>query len=61
MPPNDPDLPRHRRVWSAYNRPYSGCGCLWSILIILFIWWILTWVFGSQWGYGLHDHNGVYR
>ncbi len=69
MPPNDPvdpvdpvvdpvTPPRrvfYRRYWDTYNRPYSGCGCLWAIFIILLIWWILSWGFGwggGWWGYG---------
>ncbi len=35
--------PWHRRYWNTYNRPYGGCGCLYSILIILVLWWILSW------------------
>lgn len=55
MGPNEPlDVPppRYRRYWSAYDRPYSGCGCLWSIIVIVFIWWILSWIFGWGWGWG---------
>lgn len=54
--PNDPlsapltNVPIHRRYWGYYNRPYSGCGCLWSILLILLVWWLLSWMFG--WGFG---------
>jgi hypothetical protein len=36
--------PWHRRYWNAYNRPIAGCGCLYTILIILLIWWILSWI-----------------
>ena len=35
--------PWHRRYWNTYNRPYGGCGCLYSILIILVLWWVLSW------------------
>ena len=45
-----PQDPWHRRYWRTYNRPYRGCGCLWSILIALFIWWIVSWfVPGAGW------------
>ncbi|HLH41276.1 MAG TPA: hypothetical protein VKX39_19160 [Bryobacteraceae bacterium] len=58
MNPNDSDLPRHRRIWASYNRPYSGCGCLWTIIIILIIWWILSWIFGWGWGWGWGGTGG---
>jgi hypothetical protein len=35
--------PWHRRYWGYYNRPYSGCGCLYLILFCLLIWWIVSW------------------
>jgi len=35
--------PWHRRYWNTYNRPYGGCGCLYTLLLILAIWWILSW------------------
>jgi hypothetical protein len=39
--PPPPD-PWHRRYWTYYNRPYPGCGCLWTILVIIIIWWIIA-------------------
>lgn len=53
MGPNDPIDQRawHRRYWDTYNRPYPGCGCLWAIVVVLFIWWILSWAFGWGWGW----------
>lgn len=42
IPPGDP---WHRRYWVAYNRPYAGCGCLWTILLILLVWWVLSFLF----------------
>jgi hypothetical protein len=56
MGPVDPidSRPVYRRYWETYNRPYSGCGCLWGILIILLIIWLLSWAFGwgGWWGGG---------
>ena len=49
--------PFYHRHWTTYNRPYSGCGCLWIVLVILFIWWICGWALGGGgfWGgYGTH-------
>lgn len=39
-PPGDP---WHRRYWGYYNRPYPGCGCLWLIIILAIIWWLIAW------------------
>ncbi len=42
-PPGGPPLdPWHRRYWGYYNRPYTGCGCLWTIVVIVIIWWIIA-------------------
>lgn len=38
-PPLDP---WHRRYWRYYNRPFPGCGCLFTIIVILIIWWIIA-------------------
>ncbi len=38
-PPADP---WHRRYWRTYNRPYSGCGCLYTLILLLLIWWLLS-------------------
>lgn len=40
-------LSAHRRFWDYYNRPYVGCGFLWSLLLLLFIYWLLSWWFPS--------------
>ncbi len=45
-PPGPPLGPWHRRYWGYYNRPYSGCGCLWTILIIVIIWWLIALFWG---------------
>jgi hypothetical protein len=39
--PPTPD-PWHRRYWGYYNQPYGGCGCLWTLLLIIIIWWIIA-------------------
>ncbi|MBW3632430.1 MAG: hypothetical protein KY456_05300 [Chloroflexi bacterium] len=41
-PPRDP---WHRRYWGYYNRPFAGAGCLWTILMIILIWWVLSFFF----------------
>ncbi len=38
-PPRDP---WHRRYWGYYNRPYSGFGCLWTFLLIILAWYVLS-------------------
>ena len=54
MPPQEPRDPRepvpprspwYGRYWGYYNRPYTGCGCLYSLLLIILLWWILAWFF----------------
>ncbi|HRW05470.1 MAG TPA: hypothetical protein P5121_10265 [Caldilineaceae bacterium] len=43
VPPREPyNDPWHRRYWGYSNRPYSGCGCLYLILIFLLIWWVVS-------------------
>jgi len=49
-PPNYPG--GYRRYWGYYNRPYAGCGCLWTIIIILIIWWIIAWASWGDYGWG---------
>jgi hypothetical protein len=49
MVPNDPGPPFYRRYWTTYNRPYSGCGCLWLIIVFFFIYWILSWIWFPNW------------
>ena len=39
VPPPDP---WHRRYWGYYNRPYGGCGCLYTVLVVLLLWWLLS-------------------
>ncbi len=41
----DPSLPRHRRYWGYYNRPYGGCGCLYTILVLALLWILLRLIF----------------
>ena len=41
-PPRDP---WYRRYWAYYNRPYSGFGCLWTVLLFILIYWLLSFVF----------------
>ena len=37
-PPN----PWYRRYYGYYRRPYSGCGCLYSLLVVVLIWFLLS-------------------
>jgi hypothetical protein len=45
VPPKDPSDPRYRRYWRHYNRPYTGCGFLWTALLLLLIWWLASMLF----------------
>jgi hypothetical protein len=47
--PVTPPRRGYRRYWDTYNRPYSGCGCLWIIIIVAFILWIISWGGGYHW------------
>lgn len=38
-PPGDP---RYRRYWGYYNRPRPGCGCLYTLLLFLLFYWLLS-------------------
>lgn len=40
-PPDDP-YPWYRRYWGYYNQPYGGCGCLYTLLILAPLWWLLA-------------------
>lgn len=40
-----PGVPSYRRYWGYYNRPYSGCGCLWLLIMILLVWWLLSLIY----------------
>ncbi len=42
VPPRDP---RYRRYWGYYNRPVSGCGCLYTLLLIVVVWWLVSLLF----------------
>lgn len=44
-PPRDP---WYRRYWGYYNRPYNGFGCLWTILLFIIIWFLLSLVFNAM-------------
>lgn len=46
VPPRDP---WHRRYWGYYSRPYTGCGCLYTIIVIVLIWALLSWFFAWPW------------
>ncbi|MDQ4076830.1 MAG: hypothetical protein M3220_11375 [Chloroflexota bacterium] len=35
--------PGYRRYWGRYNRPYTGCGCLYTVLIIALLWLVCAW------------------
>lgn len=41
-PPRDPRDPWYRRCWGYDNHPYNGFGCLWTILIFIVPWWVLS-------------------
>lgn len=40
-----PPDPWHRRDYGYRNRPYTGCGCLSALALILVFWWLLSWLF----------------
>jgi hypothetical protein len=49
--PPGPLPPWHQRYWGYYNRPYPGCGCFITVVVILFIWWIIAMASGgARWG-----------
>lgn len=45
VPPKDPRDPRYRRYWRYYNRPYWGCGFLWTALLLILVWWLASMLF----------------
>ncbi len=45
IPPEEPRDPRYRRYWRYYNRPYRGFGFLWTALLLLLIWWVISMLF----------------
>ena len=45
-PPRDP---WYRRSWAYYNRPYPGFGCLYTVVLIFFIWLIVSLLFRPLW------------
>ena len=32
------------RYWGYYNRPRAGCGCLYTFLIFVLIWALVSWL-----------------
>ena len=40
-----PRLSAYRRFWRYYNRPYVGCGFLWTALQLLLMWVLLILIF----------------
>ncbi len=42
LPPRDP---YYRRYWARSNRPYTGCGCLYPLLMLILVWWLLSFFF----------------
>lgn len=48
----------YRRYYGYYDRPYAGCGCLWAIIIVLIIWWIIAWGGWGDWGWGWGNRWG---
>jgi hypothetical protein len=47
VPPKVLSDPHYRRFWRYYNRPYAGCGFLWTLLLLLLI-WLVTSLFFPQ-------------
>lgn len=47
VPPGEARDARLRRYWRSYNRPYFGCGFLWTALLLMFVYWLLSWWFPS--------------
>ncbi|HYE64762.1 MAG TPA: hypothetical protein VD966_04210 [Pyrinomonadaceae bacterium] len=47
VPPENvpPRESRRRRYWSYYQRPYTGCGWLYTLFVILLFWWLLSLLF----------------
>lgn len=41
LPPPGED-PWHRRYWRYYNRPRSGCGCLYVLVVFLLLWFLCS-------------------
>jgi hypothetical protein len=31
-----------QRSWGYANRPFPGCGCLWLVLVVVIIWWVIA-------------------
>jgi hypothetical protein len=54
-PPGGPPDPWYRGYWGwgYYNRPYSGCSCLWVILVIVIVWWLIAWFWYPSARFGL--------
>lgn len=50
-PPRDPLAPGYAgrpwygRYWGYYNRPRAGCGCLYTLLLILLLYWLFSLLF----------------
>ena len=37
------------RYWGYARRPYSGCGCLYSLLMLIVIWFLLSLFIDALW------------
>ncbi|MCC6175063.1 MAG: hypothetical protein IT305_07150 [Chloroflexi bacterium] len=48
VPPPDP---WHRRYYGYTNRPFSGCGCLYLLILLVLIWLFFSWLFAVPWAY----------
>lgn len=44
-PAYGPGRPWYGRYWGYYNRPRAGCGCLYTLTLLLVIYWLLSLVF----------------
>jgi hypothetical protein len=44
-PPPPPRDFWYGRYWRFYNRPRAGCGCLYSLILLAFLWLLLSWLF----------------
>ncbi len=49
VPPRDP---WHRRTWAYGNRPYTGCGCLYLLLVFVLIMALVSWILTPGWTFG---------
>jgi hypothetical protein len=44
-PPPRPQDRWYNSYWTRYNRPYGGCGCLYGLLMLVLIFWLISLLF----------------